>query len=109
MLPGTKTAIEAMHLFQNRNGDSEIEKRIAAQKLLSPHYQHVDGTSFAAALVAGTIACMLEANPTLSPVRAKQILKETALPLPDVPTAKQGAGALQPALAVASAASPQLG
>jgi len=37
-----------------------------------------DGTSASAPLVAGLIACMLEANPTLTPAEVKQILHETS-------------------------------
>src|SRR2546430_6065858 len=46
----------------------------------SPRYQHVDGTSFAAAVVSGVIACLLEANPALTPAQVREILVETALP-----------------------------
>ncbi len=37
-----------------------------------------DGTSASAPLVAGLIACMLEANPKLTPANVKQILHETS-------------------------------
>lgn len=37
-----------------------------------------DGTSASAPLVAGLIACMLEANPALTPADVKQILHETS-------------------------------
>ena len=88
--------------FRVRSEDNpEIESRIVAQKLLTPHYQHVDGTSFAAALMSGVVACMIQVNPSLTPARVKAILKETAIPLPDVSAARQGAGALRPAIAVA--------
>jgi serine protease AprX len=101
MLPGTKTASEAEELFRQRDADDpEIEQRIAEQKLLTPRYQHVDGTSFAAALLAGVVAGMIQVNPSLSPRQVKQILMETAMPLPGTPQARQGAGMLRPALAV---------
>ena len=101
VLPGTKTAIEAEELFRRRGEDDpEIEQRIVAQKLLTPRYQHVDGTSFAAALVAGVVAGMIQVNPKLTPARVKQILMETAMPLAGVPAARQGSGVLRPALAV---------
>jgi len=49
-------------------------------KLITPHYQHVEGTSFAAPIVASTIACLLEANPALTPLIVRDVLKETAHP-----------------------------
>jgi serine protease AprX len=102
VLPESTVAIEAQELFERRNGgDVEIEARIAELKLLSPHFQHVDGTSFAAAVTSGAIACLLEAAPHLTPEQVRQALCETALPLPDVPKARQGAGALRPREAVA--------
>jgi serine protease AprX len=84
-------------------GDLSVEPRISQQKLIAPHHQHVDGTSFASAIVAGVVACMLEANPELTPAQVKSILRETAIPLPHVPTAKQGAGVLNAHNAIAVA------
>src|SRR5262249_15484532 len=75
VLPGSPIDEEARDLFARRDsGDSAVEERIAFHKLLSPRYQHVDGTSFAAAIVAGIIACLLEANPALTPARVREIL-----------------------------------
>jgi serine protease AprX len=72
-------------------------------KVISKHYKHVDGTSFAAPIVASVVAQMLEANPGLTPVQVKRILIETAKRLPDVPVDRQGWGVVQPAAAVAKA------
>jgi len=47
-------------------------------KLVTPHYQHVEGTSFAAPIVTSAIACMLEANPTLPPLLVRDVLKENS-------------------------------
>ena len=102
VLPRTAVAREATALFQQR-GSPVIEKRIAALKLITPHYQHVDGTSFAAPLVASTVTCMLEANPVLTPPLIRQILQQTATPIPGVPRERQGAGALTAGTAVALA------
>ena len=104
VLPRTKTAAEAKLLFERRGwGDSSVEGRLAELKLITPHYQHVDGTSFAAPLVASTIACMLEANPSLSPLMIRSILIETAHFVSGADRARQGAGAVAPGQAVARA------
>jgi serine protease AprX len=101
VLPGSQIAEEARKLFARRDsGDAEVEEGIAHHKLLSPYYQHVDGTSFAAAIVSGIIACLLEVNPALSPAEVRRILIETATPLPEVPAARQGAGVVRPAAAI---------
>lgn len=100
VLPGTEVARQAEVLFRDR---SRHATEIARHKLITPHYQHVDGTSFAAPLVASTIACMLEANPKLTPLLVRQVLHATACPVPGVPTERQGAGALEAGRAVARA------
>lgn len=73
MLPGSGVATEAAALFARRAaGDALANERIMALKLVTPHYQHVEGTSFAAPLIASIVACMLEANPDLSPTKIRQ-------------------------------------
>jgi serine protease AprX len=104
VLPGTPLAEEAVELFSRRaRGDDTVEGRIAEQKLITPHYQHVEGTSFAAPLVASTVACMLEANPALGPGEVAQVLVATAEPVPGAARERQGAGALHAGRAVAMA------
>ncbi len=90
-----------------REGTAEvhhaIRRRMVEQKFIHPHYQHVDGTSFAAPIVSSVVAQMLEANPRLSPAQVKQILVATANPLDNVPFERQGYGVVNPARAVAAA------
>lgn len=77
-----------------------VRQRINDQKFIHPHYQHVDGTSFSAAIVSSVVAQMLEANPSLTPAQVKQILIQTARPLDDAPLERQGAGAVHAGAAV---------
>ena len=102
LLPDTAVAREAAALFQQR-GNETAEARIAELKLITPHYQHVDGTSFAAPLVASAVACLLEANHDLLPSQVRSILQQTAAPVPGVSRERQGAGALAAGAAVALA------
>lgn len=100
ILPGSLLAVEARDLFDRRETDPTVEERIRAQKLIAPTHQHVDGTSFGSAIVAGLIACMIEAKPALTPSDVRQALVETATPLPDVPASRQGAGVVRAAAAL---------
>lgn len=128
MLPGTLVAREAAPLFQllsvleeasaehsfseTRQTATPEERasvaalidavgtRIARSKYISPDYQHVDGTSFAAPIVASVAAQMLEACPTLTPELLREGLMSTASPLSGVPREVQGAGLLRPRRAV---------
>ena len=68
-----------------------------------PGYLALHGTSMSAPLVAGVVACMLEANPKLTPAEVKDILKDTARPLPQWDANAQGAGVLDASAAVAEA------
>lgn len=104
LLPGSKEAIKAEDLFSRiGKGSADLGEQIQKLKLITPHYQHSDGTSFAAPIVASTVACMLEANPTLTPILIRQILTATAHPVSGAPRELQGAGAVHPGRAVAAA------
>jgi subtilisin family serine protease len=72
-------------------------------KLITPYYQHVEGTSFVAPVVASSIACILEANPAITPLLVRDVLKETADPVPGADRERQGAGVVSPGQAVARA------
>jgi serine protease AprX len=60
--------------------------------VINEHYKYVDGTSFAAPIVSSIVACMLEANPRLTPHRIKKILIDTAERVHDVEIDRQGWG-----------------
>jgi serine protease AprX len=57
-------------------------------------YLSLSGTSMAAPVVAGTVALMLQANPTLSPSAVKALLQYTAQPYAGYDVLTQGAGFL---------------
>jgi serine protease AprX len=80
------------------------KSRMRAENLITPHYKHVDGTSFAAPIVAGLAAQMLEANPELKPWQVKRILVATSRRLPRVEVDRQGWGVVNPEAAVLAAA-----
>jgi serine protease AprX len=81
-----------------------LGEAIDRRRYISAHYEHVDGTSFAAPIACGVIAQMLQANPRLTPAQIREHLLGTARPLPQADGGRQGYGVLQPAQAVRSAA-----
>jgi serine protease AprX len=114
ILPDSQIAREALDLFDQRgnrfdqisrivNNSDRVESRIADLKLVTPNYQHVEGTSFAAPLVASVVGCMLQANPALTPSQVRELLLAAAKPVPGVPHQQQGAGVLDAGQAVALA------
>jgi serine protease AprX len=82
-----------------------ITIKLREGNVINQHYKYVDGTSFAAPIVASIIACMLEANPRLSPQQIKRILIDTAERVPDVEVDRQGWGVVsaRPAVELALA------
>jgi serine protease AprX len=71
-----------------------------------PYYTTASGTSFSAPQVAGAIALMLEANPSLSTADVKDILSRTSTPMPKYFFHEAGAGMLNTYAAVLEAAFP---
>lgn len=69
-----------------------VERRIRDSNVVTAHYKHVDGTSFAAPIVTSIAAQMLEANPSLTPREVKLILVRTARRIPCVEVDRQGWG-----------------
>ena len=133
ILPGTPTAHEAELLTElDAAPDGELSKIIAAHRgvsgaldalegakpylirqavaaglrdglVIDEHYKRVDGTSFAAPIVASVVAQMLEANPALTPGQVKRILMTTAKLVEGIDLERQGWGEVQPEAAVAMA------
>jgi serine protease AprX len=92
-------------LFESRDLRIPLLRQLISIKLheenvITQHYKYVDGTSFSSPIVASIIACMLEANPNLSPQQVKRILIDTAERLPFIEVDRQGWGVVAPARAV---------
>ena len=77
-----------------------ITIKLREGNVINEHYKYVDGTSFAAPIVSSIIACMLEANPKLTPQQIKRILIGTAERVPDVQVDRQGWGVVNARRAV---------
>lgn len=77
-----------------------VEDALTQQKIVAAHYQHVDGTSFAAPIVSAIVAQMLEANPMLTPGAVKNILISTADRISNAPAIRQGYGVVNARRAV---------
>ena len=100
ILPNSEVQKEAMVLFeklQDAEGQTKTMylQQIKDKKLISPYYQHSDGTSFASPIVCSIIAQMLEANPKLTPSMVREILLTTARPLAYENNVRQGYGTVQ--------------
>ncbi|HYF33025.1 MAG TPA: S8 family serine peptidase [Chitinophagaceae bacterium] len=105
ILPGTKEQKEAAELYEQLHAtDNEhrqaILRRIQSCKYISPHYMHVDGTSFAAPIVTAVIAQLLEIDPALTPAMVRSLVLSTARRIHSAPAERQGFGMIQPRKAV---------
>jgi serine protease AprX len=79
------------------------EARLKESKVVATHYQHVDGTSFAAPIVASVAVQMIEANAALTPAAIKHILISTADRIPGANVMRQGYGVVNARRAVEEA------
>lgn len=77
-----------------------ITIKLREGNVINQHYKYVDGTSFASPIVASVAACMLEANPALTPQQVKRILIDTAERVPNFEVERQGWGVVVPRRAV---------
>lgn len=69
-----------------------ITIKLREGNVINQYYKYVDGTSFAAPIVSSIVACMLEANPRLTPQQVKRILIDTAERVPLIEVERQGWG-----------------
>jgi serine protease AprX len=69
-----------------------ITIKLREGNVINEHYKFVDGTSFAAPIVSSIAACMLEANPKLTPQQVKRILIDTAERVEGIEVDRQGWG-----------------
>ncbi len=77
-----------------------ITIKLREGNVINQYYKFVDGTSFAAPIVSSIVACMLQANPKLTPQQVKRILIDTAERVADVEVERQGWGVVVPRKAV---------
>ena len=84
-----------------------VEAVLKQQKIVATHYQHVDGTSFAAPIVASIVAQMIQANSSLTPAAIKNILISTADRIATEPVIRQGYGVVNARRAMALAKAEQ--
>jgi serine protease AprX len=84
-----------------------VELLLNQNKIVGTHYQHVDGTSFAAPIVSSIAAQMIQANSRLTPGAVKNILVSTADRIANAPAIRQGYGVVNARRAVALAKTEQ--
>jgi serine protease AprX len=77
-----------------------ITIKLREGNVINQHYKYVDGTSFASPIVASIAACVLEANPSLTPQQVKRILIDTAERVTGIEVERQGWGVVVPRRAV---------
>ena len=77
-----------------------ITIKLREGNVINQYYKFVDGTSFAAPIVSSIVACILEANPALTPQQVKRILIDTAERVVGVEVERQGWGVVVPRKAV---------
>jgi len=77
-----------------------ITIKLREGNVINRHYKYVDGTSFAAPIVSSIIACMLEANPRLTPQQIKRVLIDAAERVPEIEVDRQGWGVVSARRAV---------
>ena len=76
---------------------NELLGQAAGHKIVGTYYEHADGTSVAAPMVAGTIAQLLELRPELEPQDIRRILLQTSKRLANASRERQGRGILRAA------------
>ena len=100
ILPGTEFYERAAALSRLVETGANVEQALKQEKIVAAHYQHVDGTSFAAPIVTSIVAQMLQANAKLTPGAIKNILISTADRILTEPVIRQGYGVVNAPRAV---------
>ncbi len=77
-----------------------VAAKLSGNNVISGAYKHVDGTSFAAPIVASIAAQMIEADPALTPEKIKRTLVGTARRIDGVEVDRQGWGVVDAEKAV---------
>jgi serine protease AprX len=98
--PGIDPALDAARDLAPSLLRQLVVAKLKDNNVISGAYKHVDGTSFAAPIVASVAAQMLQAHPQLTPQQAKLILIRTARRLPHVDPDRQGWGVVDARRAV---------
>jgi serine protease AprX len=101
--PGVDPALEAALHLEPALIRQLVEVKLRDNRVISGHYKHVDGTSFAAPIVSSIAAQMIQANPGLTPQQTKLILIRTARRMATVDVDRQGWGVVNPRRAVEEA------
>jgi serine protease AprX len=100
-------AAPGRHMVSLRSPGSALDRLLPEREVTAPgaataDYFMLSGTSMAAPLVAGTVALMLEREPSLTPRQVKQRLVSTVTPLSFGTTLTRGAGLVNALSAVGS-------
>lgn len=98
--PGLEPELDAARGLAPAALRAVIRKRLRDENVVNAHYKHVDGTSFAAPIVASLAAQMLEANARLLPHEVKSILVRSARRIPGAEVERQGFGVVDAGAAV---------
>ena len=101
--PGVDPTLDAARGISPHALRALVRKSLRDENVVSTHYKHVDGTSFAAPIVSSVAAIMLEANARLNPQEVKSIMVRTSRRIPGVEVDRQGWGVVDPHAAVAEA------
>ncbi len=95
LMPYTKIAYAIWTSREISKLRHAIARRIESELILNKYYKMVDGTSFAAPIVTSIVAQMKQLDRRATPREIKDVLTQTARPLPDVSRLIQGFGVVQ--------------
>ncbi len=90
--PGVDADLDAAKRLEPALLRQLVTAKLRGHNVISGAYKHVDGTSFAAPIVASLAALLLELNPALRPRELKRLIMRTARRLPHVDCDRQGWG-----------------